>query len=181
MSGLVEVSPSLSQMRCNEAQRGQCLAQGHTARDEAGRCAEPIGCSRSVLHRSALWSLNGPSGQRCPPGGGISEAHPLQGPLRATRDSELRPWRLCGQRAAPLGIQCPTRHSQPQPGGSAREQPPRLRDSDGPCVTFLGPGEICMWHRPSTPAPRGPRPGLEERTLGGGCGQPQSPLLSPLL
>lgn len=84
----------------DEAQRGQCLAQGHTARDEAGRCAEPIGCSRAVLQRSALWSLNGPSGQRCPPGGGISEAHPLQGPLRATQESELRLGRLCGQRAA---------------------------------------------------------------------------------
>ena len=63
-----------------EAQRGQCLAQGHTARDEVERCAEPRGLppanSSEVCPLS--WVPQGPSGQRYPPSRGSSEAHSLQ-------------------------------------------------------------------------------------------------------
>lgn len=38
----------------DETQRGQCLAQGHIARDVAGRCADPAGLQLTIVHRSAL-------------------------------------------------------------------------------------------------------------------------------
>lgn len=63
----------------DEAQRGQCLAQGHTARDEAGKCAEPVRVqatsSAQVCSLGTAWPE-------------WSEVHPLQGPLCATWESQ---------------------------------------------------------------------------------------------
>ena len=96
-----------------EPQRGQGLAQGHTARDEAGRCAEPTGLWLTTLHRSAL-SL------------GYHKARVTRGVLQA--EAALR---------RPLGRAC---FVPPRSPSSGQEEGPGAAHP-GSRVTGLHPGE----------------------------------------
>lgn len=105
----------------DEAQRGQCPAQGHAAGDVVGRGAELLGLWPTGSAQSALCPVTAePEWPRCPPGGGGSAVPPLQGPLRDPR-SESPGWecplpRECG---SPLSSRC-SRGSSPPTQGPCR-------------------------------------------------------------
>lgn len=130
----------------DEAQRGQCPAQGHAAGDVVGRGAELLGLWPTSSAQSALCPVTAePEWPRCPPGGGRSAVPPLQGPLRDPR-SESPGWEC----PLPPGVRFPAVFLL-QPG----EQPPDSGTMQGalrpPRGARLGPGD--MRRLPVIPSP----------------------------
>lgn len=130
----------------DEAQRGQCPAQGHAAGDVVGRGAELLGLWPTSSAQSALCPVTAePEWPRCPPGGGRSAVPPLQGPLRDPR-SESPGWEC----PLPPGVRFPAVFPL-QPG----EQPPDSGTMQGalrpPRGARLGPGD--MRRLPVIPGP----------------------------
>lgn len=171
-----------------EAQRGQCLAQGHTVREEVERCAEPRGLppANSSKVCPLSWVPHGPSGQRYPPSRGSSEAH---SPQRAA-SCYPRVLSQAGSGAGAAdprsqvtgrhhwGVQFPGGLSHLQPGSSQPRKTitwgaswaPQKRAWAREIIVRVAPSRA-LRARPSTPAPWGP--GLAQRK-----GQPSPHLLS---
>ena len=171
----------------DEAQRGQCLAQGHTAREEVGRCAEPS----QVL--TGLPSVLGTTRPEWPEVS--SKQRQLRGTLFAESCFVLRRSPVSGWEGGPgatdpgsqvtgshhWGVQFPGGLSHLQPGSSQPRKTVTWGESWAlqkrvwarEIIARAAPSGAVR-ARPSTPASWGP--GLAQRK-----GQPSPHLLSILL
>lgn len=148
----------------DEAQRGQCPAQGHAAGDVVGRGAELLGLWPTSSAQSALCPVTAePEWPRCPPGGGRSAVPPCRGrcvtPGVRARAGSVRSPRECG---SPLSSRC-----------SRGSSPP----TQGPCRVLCDLPGGHAW-APETCSASPSSRALELGAAGGGPGS-STPLLRP--